>query len=427
MKKRITAMIAAAAMACSCFGMAASAEEQVTLRFAWWGGDDRLEATLAVIEAFEAENPNITIEAEYGSSDGYHDKLSTALAGGTAADIVQIDPETMPTYVEINPDYFLSFDEYGFDFSNFDEGFLRTQINGYYDGQQLGIPTGIAGPTLLVNQDLADAIGIDFSQDYDWDDLIEWGKQVREYDDSMYLLSANKSYITTFIFYNYAKQLTGKTLFDVESGELNITEDELTQCFAYIQSLYDNEVIAPASYSANYDGDNLQSDPNWIDGKYVATFAHVSTMNVMMAANEDANYSVGKLPVMADVKDNGWTANCPQIISVTSTCEHPEEAMLFLDYFFNNEESMSTLACTRSVPPTAKAREICEADGTLDSLMMEAADICSAYGGLTPDKYASSQEGKQIITDLVELVGYGEYTPEAAATDALNQLPRLVG
>ena len=54
---------------------------------------------LEVIKQFEAANPNIHIEAEYGSSDGYHDKLATQLASGTAADIVQIDPETMPAFV----------------------------------------------------------------------------------------------------------------------------------------------------------------------------------------------------------------------------------------------------------------------------------------------------------------------------------------
>ena len=210
MKKRITAMIAAAAMACSCFGMAASAEEQVTLRFAWWGGDDRLEATLAVIEASKQKIRTSRLKLNTDPAMAIMISCPPLWPEAQPRILYRLTRKTMPTYVEINPDYFLSFDEYGFDFSNFDEGFLRTQINGYYDGQQLGIPTGIAGPTLLVNQDLADAIGIDFSQDYDWDDLIEWGKQVREYDDSMYLLSANKSYITTFISITTQNSLPAK-------------------------------------------------------------------------------------------------------------------------------------------------------------------------------------------------------------------------
>ena len=52
-------------------------EEEVTLRFSWWGSDDRHEATLAVIDAFMEEHPNIKIAPEYSSQDGYNDKKTT--------------------------------------------------------------------------------------------------------------------------------------------------------------------------------------------------------------------------------------------------------------------------------------------------------------------------------------------------------------
>ncbi len=59
------------------------------------------------------------------------------------------------------------------DLSNFDENYISLEINGRYDGKQLGLPTGISGSGMLVNKDLADAIGIDFSQPYTWSDLID--------------------------------------------------------------------------------------------------------------------------------------------------------------------------------------------------------------------------------------------------------------
>ena len=138
---------------------ASAAEGDITLRFAWWGGDERANATLEVIKQFEAANPNIHIEAEYGSSDGYHDKLATQLASGTAADIVQIDPETMPAFVATG-DYFLNYMDYDFDLSNFEESYISQRVNGRYDGKQLGLPTGIAGPALVVNKELADKLSL---------------------------------------------------------------------------------------------------------------------------------------------------------------------------------------------------------------------------------------------------------------------------
>ena len=63
---------------------------EATLRFSWWGGDERHEATLAVIEQYQNENTGISIEGEYSGWDGYLEKLTTQLAAGTAPDIIQI-------------------------------------------------------------------------------------------------------------------------------------------------------------------------------------------------------------------------------------------------------------------------------------------------------------------------------------------------
>ena len=57
-------------------------DQQITLRFSWWGSEDRHEATIAAIEKYEELNPNITIEYEYMGFDSYYQKLLTQLAGG---------------------------------------------------------------------------------------------------------------------------------------------------------------------------------------------------------------------------------------------------------------------------------------------------------------------------------------------------------
>ena len=404
---------------------AASDDEPITLRFAWWGGDERNAATLEVIEQFEALHPNVTIEAEYGGNDGYHDKLATQLASGTAADIVQVDPETFPQYVSTG-DYFVNYMDYSnMDLSTFDENYISLEINGRYDGKQLGLPTGISGAGILVNQDLADEIGIDFTQDYTWDDLLEMGRKVREYDDSMYLLCANKEYIVNLIVFNYGKQLCGSTLFDKETGELNITEEQMAELMQYVKKLYDEGVVAPASYQAAYGGDNLQSDANWIAGKYVSALTYISTIDVMVAANDSANYSMSQLPMLSGCTEKGWASNTPQVMAVTKTCEHPEMAVEFMNYFFNNETALATLGATRSVPPTENARKICSENGKLSEVTMEGANIAAAAGGTPNDKISSSEEAKTILFDAVETVGYGATTPEEAASEIIDSLSSL--
>lgn len=400
--------------------------EQITLRFSWWGGEERLAATLDVIKQFEELNPNIKIEPEYGSSDGYADKLATQLASGTAPDIIQIDPGLMPALVSDETNYFLDLNTSSFDFSNFDENYYKLRINGFYDGKQLGIPTGISGGAVLVNQGLADQIGIDFHTQYTWDDIFDWAKKVREYDNSMYLICSNKDYVANILANNYAKQLSGKTFINEETKEINLTSEQWQEVYTFVKRLYDEEVIAPASYSAAYSGDNMQSDPNWIAGKYVCSFTYMSTMETLAAANADAEYTAGLFPLYQGSDVDAWNANCPQIIAINAKSKSPEAAVKFLDYFFNNEKAMETLGCTRSVPPTAKAREICTADGSLSKLLSEAADVAGSYSGMVDDKYFSAAEAKQIVTDEVEAVGFGVTTPESASEETISLLNNYI-
>lgn len=400
--------------------------EQITLRFSWWGGEERLAATLDVIKQFEELNPNIKIEPEYGSSDGYADKLATQLASGTAPDIIQIDPGLMPALVSDETNYFLDLNTSSFNFSNFDENYYKLRINGFYDGKQLGIPTGISGGAVLVNQGLADQIGIDFHTQYTWDDIFDWAKKVREYDDSMYLICSNKDYVANILANNYAKQLSGKTFINEETKEINLTTEQWQEVYTFVKRLYDEEVIAPASYSAAYSGDNMQSDPNWIAGKYVCSFTYMSTMETLAAANADAEYTAGLFPLYQGSDVAAWNANCPQIIVINAKSKNPEAAVEFLDYFFNNEKAMETLGCTRSVPPTAKAREICTADGSLSKLLSEAADVAGSYSGMVDDKYFSAAEAKQIVTDEVEAVGFGVTTPESASEETISLLNNYI-
>lgn len=106
-------------------GGAGASDGQVVLRFAWWGGEERHNATLAAIEKYQELNPNVIIEPEYGGFDGYQQKLITQLSGNSAADIIQID---QPWLADINKQGELLMDlntTDNIDLSQFDETFLK--------------------------------------------------------------------------------------------------------------------------------------------------------------------------------------------------------------------------------------------------------------------------------------------------------------
>ena len=395
-------------------------EEEVTLRFSWWGSDDRHEATLAVIDAFMEEHPNIKIEPEYSSQDGYNDKKTTEFSTGTAPDIFQIETGSGPEYSRMGVLYDLSSIS-TLSFDKFDQNFI--EVNGQFGtGKQYAIPTGIAGSALIVNKTLADEIGIDLSQEYDWEQLITWGKQVREYDPELYLLSVNTENGVSFFIRCYSRQLNGVPMIDDENKKLNMTEEQFTQMFDLIDRLYKSETCAPASYKAPYNPNKDQEDPNWINGKYVASVGFTSNAKVLMDANPDVEYMAGCMPVMADAKSEGWVNNCPQYIGIYAETEHPEEAGLFLDYFFNSEEAAETLGTVRSVPPTEFAQKIVTDNGQLDYLTAASVERSMSYEGFDDAGYTTSAEVSKILADAYEAVSYGSSTPADTAKDVVNKI-----
>lgn len=398
-----------------------SANEPVTLRFMWWGGDERAAATLDTINAFQAEYPWITIEAEYGSSDGYQEKLTTQLASGTVADIFQMGTGWMPGYVESNAGNFVDFKEYSdlIDLSNFESSFLAN--NGEFDGHQYGLPTGIAGQALIYNTDLAEKIGIDFNTQYTWNDLVEMGKKVKEYDESMTLLIMGSAELNTMIIRPYLAQLKGKSIIDNDSKSLNVSQEEMTEVFNLIQALYDNNVIAPITDVITY-GDSLGTSPDWINQKYVAAFAYSSTIETFAAACPDGNFAAGKLPVMENALSDGWFCNCPQYMCVNANSPYVKEAVMFLNYFYNSEEAAKLLTTVRSVPPTSVGQSVCAELGILEGVAKESVDIIQTYAGLNDMGLTTEEEVTTLLQDSATQIAYKQDTPENVAESTMELL-----
>ncbi|MFN7726743.1 MAG: ABC transporter substrate-binding protein, partial [Rubrivivax sp.] len=67
------------------------ANDAPVLRFAWWGGAARHEATLKALRLFESRTPGLRVKAEYMGFNGYLERLTTQIAGGAEPDVMQIN------------------------------------------------------------------------------------------------------------------------------------------------------------------------------------------------------------------------------------------------------------------------------------------------------------------------------------------------
>ena len=82
------AVVSAAALTlASCAGDGGGSVEydpdaDVTLTFAFWGNDDRAERYNQLIEAFQTDQPNITVNTTFTDFPSYWEKRQTEVAGG---------------------------------------------------------------------------------------------------------------------------------------------------------------------------------------------------------------------------------------------------------------------------------------------------------------------------------------------------------
>ena len=402
-------------------GSAAGTGEQVTLRFSWWGGDSRHEATLDCIEAFEAAYPNITIEAEYGGFDGYQDKISAALSGGTEADIIQIDQPWMATYMAQNPDFFVDIRQYEdvIDLSGFSEDFLNDFC--VYNDKLVSLPTGTNAVNFLANQAVLDEAGIEFGDTITWDDFYEQGKKVNETDPEKYFINMDSG-IFWYVTKVYLMQLTNRQLIN-EDYTIGYTVDEMEEAFAYTKKLYDDKVILPLEESMIFSG-APQDNPGWNNNMYGSWLNWSSTADQQQWGDNAVSLPY---PRIEGTENSGAIVRPAQLIVVSSNSSHPEEAMLFLDFMFNQDEGILALKDSRSIPPTEHGRTLLEENGLIKPQASKAVELAMQDPGTPELDVPNTTEVSSAFNSVLEKMVYGEYdSPRAAAEDAYNLMTEML-
>lgn len=403
-------------------GSDSGGEGQVNMRFSWWGGDARHEATIEAINLYMERNPQVKIDAEYGGYDGYQQKITTQLAGGTEPDIMQLDQPWMVEFSLQNPDFFVDMASLGdkIDLSGFSQEILDDYCT--YGGKLVGLPTGTAGMTFMANQAVLDGAGISFGETMDWNDLLEQGKKLNESDPEKYLLNMNNGAVSYFMVRVYLYQLTGGPLVN-DDYTLKFTADELRQAYEYIVSLRDANVLDPYEDAMLFNEDVAQN-PKWNTGHFGGWLNWSSTTH-LQDWGEDA--VILPFPVMEGAKQSGIIVRPSQILSVSTRSPHTDEAVKFVDYFFNDEEAILALGDTRSIPATTKARDLLEEKGIADQLSIRSVNISLQNPGEPETPLSTNPEVLAPIENAVEKIMYRQIEVDAAVDETITLMEDVLG
>ena len=214
-------------------------------------------------------------------------------------------------------------------------------------------------------------------------------------------------------------QLTGEDLFNRESYEMNFTREDLLKVFTLISDMYQNNVLEPAADSAPY-ALKINTNPKWINHELALAYGATSNVYTGYYDFQDTAAAMD-MPEFEGAKESGILYMPPQMIAIASTCEHPEVAADFLNYFYNNEEAVKTLKDCRSIQPTEKGRQICEENGYLDPVLVSAVEKAMETGTNHQNIYTPA-EIVAILQDATEKIAYGQGDIESITDETMKLL-----
>ncbi|WP_338554511.1 extracellular solute-binding protein [Paenibacillus sp. KS-LC4] len=399
-------------------GSETTGDKEVTLRFSWWGGESRHQATLEAIKMYMDEHPNVTIEAEYGTFDGYYQKLQTQLSGGAAPDLIQLD------YLWINDlvsqgDLFVDLNTLGdtIDLSEFDEQFLKDWA--IINGKLQGLPTGINALTAITNKTFMEREGLPTDIDWTWEQVLEEGEKLHQNNADYYFINSDLATLTEKIVPSYHSQLTGRYLVNNDYS-LGFDQQSMTQTFAFLHSLFERGVLQPLGESALYNA-KTEQNPKWINGQTAMTIANVTDIPKHRGTAVGFDIATTLFPIKDNAVSSGLNARPSQLIGINQNSKNIEEAAKFLDWFFTNEQATLTLGVERSIPVRPTAKKLLLDHNGLDQVVAGALDTALAHQDAAPSYINNNQELLKISNEVVEKVAFGKVSPEAGAKEMVER------
>lgn len=422
MKKLLALMMALALVLTASVSLAElDPDEQVHLRFAWWGAQLRHDRTQQIVDLYMEMHPNVTIDCEFYDWSSYWDKLAAQGAGNVLPDLIQMSTTYVAQYHEggllLNLEPYV---ESGIlDLTDVPE---TTMTQGRFgpDGDLYAVNLGTNALMALYDPAIVEAAGIEITDAYTYDDLYEWGLIIKE-----------KTGVYTKMYTNQPTHIArsaGTHMFKQDgSGDLGFEDAELMTYF-YEQQVraLEAEIVLPPEIAA--ERKDSVDESFFVIGQEWITF---TWSNIASAIVEAAGRELRALPYPQvtgkEDEKSLWYATSQQICATANT-EHPEWAADFINFMTNAVEANEILLAERGIPVNSKVNE------AIQPLLGDSARMAAAYmnsiGDLVsdPDMTDPAWAGEvfKLLEDYAEQIDYRVMSPEKGVEAFIVDANKLI-
>ena len=416
--KRTATFLTVLAAATALSGLASAAE----LRMSWWGGDSRHKATQEALKVC-GEKYGHTINPEFTGWAGHLEKVTTQIAGGTEADIMQINWPWLPLF-SIKGDGFADLRDFSdiIDLSQWTDAQLDAATMG---GKLNGLPLSTTGRVFMFNKTTFEKAGLDVPQS--WADMFAAAPVIKEKLGDDYYAFDVTDINPILIVSLYATQKTGKDLIDPESNRVAWTKEELTEAVGFYGSLVEDGVARSWKEWASEGNIKIYESPKWAEGKFGGSYEWDSTFFKYSDPLQDGNVLV---PVPILKIDNAVTEGVyrkpSMLFSISKHSENQKAAAEIVNCLLTEKEGIEALGATRGLPAAKAAADLLAEKGEIDPALVAANKLVMEGEGPNVSPFNEHPRVREIFKDSLELYAYGEIDAEEAATDIIEYVNEVL-
>lgn len=164
-------------------GSSSSSNEKVTIKYWRHDNDAEVKALNQLIASFQKQYPNITVKMEIIPYGDYETKIRTALAGGSAPDIMGVDGPFIASYA--HQEAIIPLDDYFAQDGDLEDITKPVQESLTYNDKLWAAPLNDASVAMFYNKKLFQEKGIPFPSEnpdeaWTWEQVLDAAKKIND-------------------------------------------------------------------------------------------------------------------------------------------------------------------------------------------------------------------------------------------------------
>jgi multiple sugar transport system substrate-binding protein len=305
-----------------------------------------------MVDDFEKQNPNVSINLQYVNSDYALQKVTVALQGDKAPDLSYQYGTNMPQLAQTPKvvDLTQKVQEPGFDWSDFFEG-ERTAAT--IDGKVLGVPALVDNLCVVYNKDLFQKAGVPTpTPDWTWDDFRSAAKAVTDPANKVFGLAFPADGSETMVW-QYEAMLweAGGDILNADNTQAEFNSDAGVRALTMLKDIKDD-----GSMHLDFHPDAGVSENLFNAGK----IGMIITGPWDLSAFPDANYGVQVMPSFDAGGSHASIAGPDNWVIFDNGPERVDAAWKFLTFMSSPDQVLQDSLDTGHLPTRASVEKVPE-------------------------------------------------------------------